>query len=371
MKRQIMSKILFLLFFLVYAETGRANVVSCKSIFSTRQKVSSTIEKASIGLVSETAKSNSLVIAYENGTFENTYLDILNNLNPDVSVIIATVEYLRSTESLDRLVNINKNTKVVDLTDFSRSLWTRDWVPQKVVRADGKTELVSLTYYANDNSDMAAAKFAEFLRLPHYQSWIVGEMGNIMTDGKGRLFTTEKLIRDNINVDPKSSDDAKSKIIQELKNAFSVEEVIVVPQHPRDGGIGHIDLVAKYVGYINGRETIIVSDSIKPTVKVVLDSVADIFAKLDYNVLRIQEFEDNIGKGAAGFVNSLIINDTVFIPIYSRDKNISKPIKYLLNLEKNAKEIYQSLGFKVIEVDSSEPIRGMGAVHCLTSCLFL
>ncbi len=158
-------------------------------------------------------------------------------------------------------------------------------------------------------------------------------MGNIMTDGKGRLFATEKILKDNVNARKKVT---QEMVIEELKTAFEAKEIHFVAEHPRDGGIGHIDLVAKYMGKIDGKETMLVSQSIRPDVNKLLDQTAEKFRSLGYDVVRIEEFDENIGKGAAGFVNSLILNKKVFMPIYSGGFSPPPP-RFLQELEEGAR----------------------------------
>jgi agmatine/peptidylarginine deiminase len=55
------------------------------------------------------------------------------------------------------------------------------------------------------------------------------------------------------------------------------------------------------------------------------------------------------------YVNSLLINGTVFLPIFEFEK------------DKEAIEIYKKYGFKVVPIVVDElPNVGMGAIHCMT-----
>lgn len=312
-----------------------------------------------VGLVPESAPANTLVISYQEGVYGSTLLEILENLDENTNIIIVITQNFDNLEILKTLKN-RPNVTTIDY-DTHGSVWARDWVPQKVIRENGDIEFVSLKYYAVQNSHESASRFAKALNLPHYESWLEGEMGNIMIDRKRRLFTTEKILEDNVSQRKKIT---KKMVIDELKKAFEAKEVHILPEHPRDGGIGHVDLTAKYLGNIAGKETVVVSSSTVSDTKKALDKTADIFKKLGFKVVRITEYEEKIGNGAVGFVNSLLFKNKVYMPVYSRGLEI-KPQR-LVELEKEARKAYESLGFKVIEIDSSSPIRGMGAVHCLT-----
>ena len=320
-----------------------------------------------IGLVPETSPANTLVLSYQGGVYIKTQMEILDSINKNTNVILVLTDRIDNLKILDTLKK-RPNLKIVDFGFTPHgNVWARDWVPQKVIRKDGSVEFVNLKYDSKYSSHEAATRFTKALNLPHYESWIEGEMGNILVDGNKRLFTTTKILWDNLeDLDNKSG---IRRIVSELKKAFEVKEVHFLPQHPADGGVGHIDLIAKYVGKIKGEETVIVSDSITQKTKNALDKTANIFKDLGFNVIRIEEYENGIGGSAAGFVNSLLLNNEIYMPIYSKGVDVNS--KRLIELEQNARKTYEDLGFKVIEIDSSSPIKGGGAVHCLTCTLDL
>lgn len=315
------------------------------------------------GLAPETSPANTLILTYDRGYFADTLLEIQKNVDTNINVVVVVVDndsFANDPKIFEKFKH-QKNVTFVESRGYQGSVWTRDWVPQKVTRRDGSVQYVNLRYYATDNNHLAPSQFAETFKLQHYESWIEGEMGNVMTDGNGKLFITNKILVDNLNERKRIT---REEIILELKKAFEVDEVHIVPQHPRDGGIGHIDLVAKYIGNVRGKRTVLVSDSIRSDVKKKLDEAADLFHSLGFHVVRIEEFEEKIGRGAVGFVNSLILNETVFMPIYS--KGFKSPPQRLLELEDNARRTYEQFGFRVIPINSYQAIHGMGAVHCLT-----
>lgn len=328
----------------------KKGLISCSGIFG---KLHDPFQP---GLVSEDEPANTVILGYA-GRFDDTLLSLYSQLSPDMKVILIVVEKHPSSQLLQTL-RTKKNVTIVETNNWG-SAWVRDWVPQKVVRQDGSIEFVNLTYTAKSFGHQAPERFAKAFKLPHYQSPLIGELGNIMVDGKRRLFTTQKMITDNLDQGL-----SRRQIIDELKKAFEAKEVHVLPEHPRDGGIGHVDLVAKYLGRIRGKETVVVSQSKRPEVNAALDQAARKFESLRFEVIRVEEFPERIGSGAAGFVNSVILNGKLYMPTYSG--GFSPPPRELLELEQQAKRLYESLGFEVLTVDSSEPIRGMGAIHCLT-----
>ena len=322
-----------------------------------------------VGLTTELSTSNTIFLGYGSSQFNSTYLEILKNLSPEVQVILIVLKPHRADEHFQLIMQSHPNIRVVIDESSHARLWTRDWVPQKVVRPDGSIEYVSMSYGSTAFASMYLMKTLNF---PFYLSYLSGEMGNIETDGKGRLFTTTKIFEDNIKGYQESGDASeleseRLRVVDELKKAFSVNEVVVLPTHPADDNVKHVDLLIKYVGPVDGEDTFLVTDSISPEVKLVLDQVSDRVKRLGYRVIRVLEHEKQPNIGAMGFVNSLIFNGTVFMPVYSAGfENDPDVQERLLFLENNARGIYESLGFTVVNVDSFQPIQNGGAVHCLS-----
>jgi agmatine/peptidylarginine deiminase len=356
--------IFFSLFLLLFLSNKNVEINNTKNFSLIKTNCLSLLKriiyKPSLGLQPETAPANTIILGFQDNNYHSTIFEFFKNISEDVKVVLVIVDDYRTKEFTKQLKK-RKNLKIIRTRDYQGNIWVRDWIPQKVRREDGSSEYVSLTYYAVDNSHLAAEQFSKALKLPHYKSWVEGEMGNIMVDGKGNLFATERIILDNVD---RKKGITITKIKNELKSAFGVKKVHILPIHPRDGIVNHIDLTSKYLGNINGKETMIVSDSKRPDVKKSLDKTASILKRLKYKVIRVEEFEGDLGQGTAGFINSLLFNDIVYMPNYSR--GFDGDPRRLIELEKNARQIYESLGYKVIEIDSYRPIRNMGAVHCLS-----
>jgi agmatine/peptidylarginine deiminase len=114
------------------------------------------------------------------------------------------------------------------------SNWVRDYFPEVVRKPDATFGLTRFQYPRPDlplggvGSEQAATAFAAKLGLPLYESQLVLEGGNLMADGKGRLFTTEKVLRQNAGMSP-------AEVEVELKRALGVTEVVWLPMLPFEG----------------------------------------------------------------------------------------------------------------------------------------
>lgn len=359
----MMKKLCFVLYtFFILASCGSTNCPLQPRSPSSNMTCDDPLDNRLTGLVPETDLANTIIIGSDGKSYIETLLELYNKIDPETQVILLVVEDIKKSELLSTLKR-KKNVKVIKTKNLQGSVWVRDWVPQKVILPDRAYQYVSLSYHAVQNSHVADSYFVNALKLPHYRSWLSGEMGNIMVDGSKRLYTTQRLLDDNVSPQQGIT---RAMVIEELQKAFNVEQVVVFPEHPLDGSIGHVDFLAKYIGSINGKETVLVSDSENPSVKKILDKVARKFISLGLKVIRIEELDQMIGKSVPGFINSLIFNNKVYMPIYSA--GMEKPSEKLLELEKRAIETYQSLGFEVITINALAPLsKGRGAIHCLTS----
>lgn len=349
---------------ILFVFTSCASTNFCQEPRSPSSKVvcQNPLTNTNSGLIPETDLANTIIIGSDGKSYIDILLELYEKIDKETQVILMVVEDIQNSELLNTLRR-KKNVKIIRTKNLQGSVWVRDWIPQKVILPDGSTQYTSLSYYALDNSHIADSYFIKALGLNHYRSWLSGEMGNIMVDAKNRLFTTERILDDNVD---KAKGITRTKVINELKTAFNVKQVIILPEHPLDGNIGHIDFLAKYIGQIDGKETVLVSDSENPSAKKVLDKVADTFLALNFKVIRIKEYDQKLGKSVAGFINSLIFNRKAYMPVYS--VGMEDPPEKLIDLENKAEEIYRSLGYEVIRVNTFRALsKGRGAIHCLTS----
>ena len=102
-------------------------------------------------------------------------------------------------------------------------------------------------------------------------------------------------------------------------------------------GIGHADEVVKFVN-----DTTVVTDTVE--YKATLEQAG-------FTVIMLPEPDVNYET----YVNSLIINDTIYVPTFGESG------------DQAALDTYKSLGFKVVGIDSKDlAIDGQGGIHCIT-----
>ena len=248
--------------------------------------------------------------------------------------------------------------------------WCRDHGPIFLVRdSTGRHERAVIDWAYNawggkyppfDLDDAIPQKVAQFRKLPLFSPGVVLEGGSIEVNGTGTLLTTESCLL-NPNRNPQLDRDS---IERYLKDYLGVTHLLWLNAGiAGDDTDGHIDDIARFVD----RTTIVTSFE---------DDPADInYAPLHENWLRLQRMRDEQGRQfrviklpmpgvvehagqrlPASYANFYVANEIVLVPTY-RHPNDAKAVTILQQ------------GFphrRVIGVDSTELIWGLGSFHCLT-----
>ncbi|MGE0869242.1 MAG: agmatine deiminase family protein [Kofleriaceae bacterium] len=245
---------------------------------------------------------------------------------------------------------------VIDVPTDSN--WARDYVPQ-VVRRDGELTLVTFQYQAGyPLAQTAARELSSMIGLPVYESPLLLEGGNLMSDEDGRLFTTDRLLEANPSL-------TKEAIEAELIQALGVNEVVWLPALPYES-TGHIDMFAKFAG----GNRVLVSDSLHLARKPVLDQVATTFGELGYEVTRVMAGElDGSNLWNFSYTNSLFVNGRVFVPTYASTGTSDEENAHIAETDVAAVATYEALGFEAVPVASGKLLYYGGSVHCLTKQL--
>ena len=241
--------------------------------------------------------------------------------------------------------------------------WCRDHGPIFVKR-DRELAIVDWGYNAwggkyppYDEDDAVPQRVAELLGLPVFSPGIVMEGGALDVNGEGLLLTTEACLL-NPNRNPQLD---KGQIEQSLKDYLGVTNVLWLGDGiAGDDTDGHIDDLTRFVG---------------PTTVVTVieeDSADDNYGPLQENLKRLRAMKEIRGivelpmpgvveydgqRLPASYANFYIANDVVLLPTYRHKQN-----------DQRAQEVLQSLfpGHRVVPMDSTNLIWGLGSFHCLT-----
>ncbi len=258
---------------------------------------------------------------------------ILQHLPPGVTVLVyaLTAEewktFSRLTADLGPLP-----LEPVIIVDTGETTWPRDNMPFPVWE-NNKWHLVDAPYYEGYDPDLPiAAHFGLELKRHHYYF----EHGNLVSNRRGECFVVQEIF----------ATQAPDSL---FLDSYGCQTLTRLPYLPGMGhGIGHVDEMLKFM-----------SDDL------VLTSQPELVKSLEgagYRVLLLPQAKlpPELAKRGVmpqrSYVNSLLLNDTVFVPTFG------------LETDEAALDIYRSLGLKVVGVDSAYVADyGGGALHCLTA----
>ncbi|HAM71671.1 MAG TPA: agmatine deiminase [Verrucomicrobiales bacterium] len=248
--------------------------------------------------------------------------------------------------------------------------WCRDHGPIFLVRErEGQRERAVVDWGYNawggkyppyDLDDAIPQRVAELRKLPLFSPAMILEGGSIEVNGTGTLMTTEACLL-NPNRNPKLS---QSEISQFLKDFLGISKILWLGEGiVGDDTDGHIDDLARFV-------------SPQTIVTVVEEDIEDAnYTLLQENYNRLRKASDHDGhvfnvvklptpgmveyqgqRLPASYANFYIANGLVLVPTF-RHRNDAVAIEILQR---------EFPDRRVVGVDSSELIWGLGSFHCIT-----
>jgi agmatine deiminase len=247
--------------------------------------------------------------------------------------------------------------------------WCRDHGPAFLInpKAEQKKVLVKWEYNAwgekyppHDLDNQIPIKIAAELGIPCFRPGIVMEGGSVEFNGKGTLLTSEACLL-NENRNPQLN---QAQIEKFLCDYYGVNHILWVGDGiVGDDTDGHIDDITRFV---NGDTVVTVveenkSDENHHLLQENLDRLKQMRLE-DGKQLNIVElpmpspiiYEDQ--RLPASYANFYIANESVIVPTF-RDKNDQKALDILEGCFPNR---------KVIGIDSTDIIWGLGSFHCLS-----
>ncbi len=116
---------------------------------------------------------------------------------------------------------------------------------------------------------------------------------------------------------------------------------------------GHVDTFMK----ILPQKKALLASYQSPELKVAMDKNKTILENLGYEIIEIQH-SDREGHTNWSYLNSLIIEEKVFVPQYDLDE------------DEKALQVYKNLGFTVIPVKAKSIMKENGSLHCITNFIY-
>ncbi len=230
----------------------------------------------------------------------------------------------------------------------------------KLCALDWKYNAWGDKYPPYDLDNRVPAGMADFLKVPRLEIPWVLEGGSIDTNGEGTLLTTESCLL-NPNRNP---DLSKEQIEQLLKDHLGVEQILWLGEGIiGDDTDGHIDDITRFVGpttVVTAVERNPNDENYEP-LQQNLDRLKTFRLPGDnpLNIVELpmpQPVEYEGERLPASYANFYIANEIVLLPFYGGPADAE------------AREIFESLfpDRRVIGIDCTDLIWGLGAFHCLT-----
>jgi len=257
----------------------------------------------------------------------------------------------------------------VEFFEFeTNDAWCRDHGPAFLINPDTKQKaIVDWGYNAwggkyppFDLDDVIPTKIGERFGLPVYHPGIVMEGGSVDFNGAGTLITsTACLLNENRN--PQLN---QQQIEEYLYNYYGVEQVLWVGEGiVGDDTDGHIDDTVRFVN----EDTVltVIEENKNDENHQLLQDNLEMLKKMrllngkQLNIAELPMPDDVIYEDQrlpASYANFYIANKSVIVPTYRSDK------------DEKALDIIQSCfpDRKVVGIDSTDIIWGLGSFHCLS-----
>jgi agmatine/peptidylarginine deiminase len=302
------------------------------------------------------------VIIQQNNDERRSTSELISEISNVVKVYVIDSRNGAAEEEMLAIGTDLSNVEIIDPPN-PLSIWTRDYGPFTVYeQGNQQITLVNTKYFAGTQeiSDSLVKKIS----VPYYDiseepEQLVYDGGNFLTDGYGRLFMDSTTI-------PFQTSLENYKPL--LEKAFGITEVI-----PFDRIDYHIDYYMKLIN----EETFLVSViqdglyippnynmKVSEAVQYIKDNLKTPFGR-DYEFVYIEtppeydNTEENFTSLSNNmtYVNSLIVNDHVFVPVYGFEP-----------YDSIALAMYDSImpGYTIVPVNYLSWSARAGSIHCVT-----
>jgi len=239
-------------------------------------------------------------------------------------------------------------------------VWIRDYGPMLGYDADGvrggvKAIYDHLPFYPQGRDNAMPMGWSNHTQTSLTPMNLHIEGGNLLTDGAGTLFMTEKVLKANPQFATRADLEAY------LHTVLDYDKLIITP-YMRIERTGHIDLLMKLLD----EQTVMISIPSSPWDKARLDIFMAQFKSEtsakgnSYHIIEMPTpplyFNWIVYPIRRSYTNALTVNGRILVPIYKSNSDDSAIRRY----EEYAKN------YEIIPIDCSIGINGGGAIHCMT-----
>jgi agmatine deiminase len=305
--------------------------------------------------VAEFERTDGVLIAWDEWLVDYM-VQLVDAVAREATAYIIT-DSLNQSRDVQRILARNGvNTGNVRFFEFQNdSFWTRDFGPITVARADGSTAMIGAEYFPDRRRDDAIPTLmGRYFGIETYRPPLATEGGNFMSNGVGLCAVTDSVLEQNPQL-------SRQDVLTIKRDYFGCAETLIVESMEGEG-TGHIDMFAKFVS----EDTVLVGQYNPRDDRwnaAILDRNAERFSRIvlpdgrPMRVVRIPMPRPTYPIYRS-YTNSTIVNGTVIVPIYRADRQYETAA---LNAYRQAMP-----GYRIVTIDSEDPIELGGAVHCTT-----
>ena len=291
------------------------------------------------------------------------YYDLLTDLIKEVAeddtawVVVDNIAEEVSATTLLTNEGVNMD-HVVFQPIATNSVWIRDYGPWWIYQPDGSRAVLDLVYNRpRPQDDAYPEELAALWNIDYYGLGLVEAGGNMLLDGTGNVFISNIIFDASQGFDPNLTQD---QLDEYFLDYYGVENVIIT-DHLQYDGTGHIDMFVKVIN----DTTVIVGEYTSSSAGAgnnynICNNVAAQIAGLTNGNGRPYTVERMLMPPYSGgvtytYINSLIVNKKVFVPIYgfSTDTDVLTQYEQLMP------------GYEIIGYDCNQIIPANGAIHCI------
>lgn len=299
----------------------------------------------------------------------DAYFKFIQEMAEEEMVCISTGDEATKAIIEKELYQRGIGTENIQLFDFeTNDSWCRDHGPSFVINPSaGRKAIVNWGYNAwggkyppFDADDAIPSKVAQALGLSLYEPGIIMEGGSIEVNGEGTLITSKSCLL-NKNRNPRLT---PSEIEDKLKAFYNVEKILWLEEGiVGDDTDGHVDDMTRFIN----KDTVLTAIEgnrlddnyapLKENLELLKSMTLADGQKLNIQTLPMPDpVIDNGIRLPASYANFYILNNKVIVPTYrcGKDEEALKIIEKCFP------------GRKVVGIDSTEIIWGLGSFHCLS-----
>lgn len=303
------------------------------------------------------------------GMIYNRYAEFVKELAKGELVRINVVDETMRAFAVEQLTSVRADLTKIEFYDFpTNDAWCRDHGPAFLINPETKQKVIvdwgynawGDKYPPYDLDDVIPTKIAQHFGLPVYHPGIVMEGGSVDFNGKGTVLTTTACLL-NKNRNPHLN---QEQIEGYLHNYYGVEQILWLGDGiVGDDTDGHIDDITRFVN----EDTVVTvveenkADENHHILQENLDTLKTmrLLNGKQLNIVELPMPDPVYYDGQrlpASYANFYIANAAVIVPTYRCDNDI-KALDILTQCFPDR---------KVIGIDSTDIIWGLGSFHCLS-----